>query len=106
MPRPGSAEQDFVGDGPSAPAVNGVPPVSSLQRLVEIEEALSRLADMSHLLCDLAASADEGNEILPGSLYFLSDTLLRDAEQLQEFYRGVAAPQVSLPLDGGGSGRG
>ena len=93
-------------DGQLACVLDGVSPAPSLRQLIEIEEALSRLADMSHLLCDLAASADEGNELLPRSLYFFSETLLRDAEQLQEFYRGVATPQVPLPLDGGGSGRG
>lgn len=95
MPQPGSAEQDFVGDGPSDPAVNGVPTTSSLQKLVEIEEALSRLADMADLVCDLATSAQKGNEIMAGSLYFLSQSLLRDVVHLQGLCGG--APEDAKP---------
>ena len=83
MPQSGDAEQDFAGDGHSASTSDGAPPAPSLEKLVGIEELLSRLIDMSDVLCDLAVSAHEGNEVLPGSLYFLSETLSRDAKQLR-----------------------
>ena len=73
-------------DGQAACAVDGALSPASLKKLIEIEETLSRLVDMSHLMSDLAASAREGNEIMAGSLYFLSEVLLREATRLQELY--------------------
>ena len=78
-------------DGQAACTTDGALSPASLKALIEIEETLSRLVDMSHLMSDLAASAHEGNEIMAGSLYFLSESLLRDAERLQDFYRSAAS---------------
>lgn len=77
-------------NGQAACALDGVSLPPSQEHLIEIEEALSRLIDMSDVLCDLATSAQEGNEILSGSLYFLSDVLLGDARRLQVLYRHKA----------------
>lgn len=60
----------------------------SNSELIRMEATLARLVDMSYALLDLAAAAQTPREISSHTLAFLSEVLLRDAKELQEFCCG------------------
>ena len=63
----------------------------SNSELIRMEATLARLVDMSYALLDLAAAAQTPREISSHPLSFLSEVLLRDAKELQEFCCGEPA---------------
>lgn len=60
----------------------------SNSELIRMEATLARLVDMSYALLDLAVAAHKTHQVSSHTLSFLSEVLLRDAKELQEFCCG------------------
>ena len=69
-----------------ARAKDGAASEETLRTLVRVEELLNRFSDLADLLADLATAAHINREITPASLFYLSETLGRDAKELQDIY--------------------
>ena len=71
---------------PCACAKNGAVSEETLRTLVRVEELVNRFSDLADVLTDLATAAQTNREITPASLSYLSETLGRDARELQDIY--------------------